>query len=354
MRLCLDGLYPCPEMVQSILAPTPGTTKRILDLGCGAGNWSIDMAEKFPHVEVLGTDRPPVGKVWNYDIPPNCHLQEYPSFDFLCGFQNTFDLIHMRFVAGSCEQFLKTMYDVQACLKPGGMFILIDSTGTILKEDRRTLTGVKHRHYPNGSRLQRMLYEIRHANQQLGCDEFMMRATLQDGLWEIGEYEDCGAAELLVPIGSWASSPHDEDTLRQKEIGRLMAQCIRSFEPMNEMQLKLLGFQEGTMQQWSRDIHNELSDESLHTFLDVRILWGRKPDGSPRSMLLEAQDHEEYISDWKRYLNVHYAQESWKKVTDRRQKPATYTAKPIPFVDRHPMLPYSVIQRGERKRERRH
>ncbi|CAG8668321.1 16673_t:CDS:2, partial [Acaulospora colombiana] len=61
--------------------------------------------------------------------------------------------------------------------------------------------------------LQRMLYgeevtyllylplthlpEIRHANQQLGCDEFMMRATLQDGLWEVGGYEDCAAAELL-------------------------------------------------------------------------------------------------------------------------------------------------------------
>jgi hypothetical protein len=113
------------------------------------------------------------------------------------------------------------MYDVQACLRPGGLFILIDSTGTILKQDRRTFAGIKHRHYPNGSRLQRMLYgkkpvhflslfltiwiEIRHANQQLGCDEFMMRATLQDGLWQVEGYDDCGAAELLVPIGPWAT-----------------------------------------------------------------------------------------------------------------------------------------------------
>jgi hypothetical protein len=36
MRLCLDGLYPCPEVVQSVLAPVPGMKKYVLDLG-----WSM-------------------------------------------------------------------------------------------------------------------------------------------------------------------------------------------------------------------------------------------------------------------------------------------------------------------------
>ncbi|CAG8668306.1 16672_t:CDS:2 [Acaulospora colombiana] len=68
----------------------------------------------------------------------------------------------------------------------------------------------------------------------------------------------------------------------------------------------------------------ELSDESLHTFLDMRLLWGRKPAGIPFSMPLVTQDNEgEQLSDWKRYLNIHYAQETWKKVTERRQKPKT-------------------------------
>jgi hypothetical protein len=46
--------------------------------------------------------------------------------------------------------------------------------------------------------------EIRHANSALGLDEFMMRATLQDGLWDHTQLDDCGAAELLIPIGTWA------------------------------------------------------------------------------------------------------------------------------------------------------
>jgi hypothetical protein len=141
---------------------------------------------------------------------------------------------------------------------------------------------------------------------------------------------------------------------------------------MNEMQLKLLGFRENVMQRWSREIHNgtsplyativifilsrtELRDQTLHMLLDVRILWGRKPFDSALSIPSEMHDHQTvYSFDWAKYLDVHHTQETWREVTDRRQKPPVYTAKPTPFVDRHPMLPYSVIQRGERKKERRH
>jgi hypothetical protein len=56
--------------------------------------------------------------------------------------------------------------------------------------------------------------EIRHANSALGLDEFMMRGTLQDGLWDHTQLDDCGAAELLVPIGTWAKCMCD--TARQQ------------------------------------------------------------------------------------------------------------------------------------------
>jgi hypothetical protein len=47
--------------------------------------------------------------------------------------------------------------------------------------------------------------EVRHANSALGLDEFMMRITLQEGLWDYDQLEKCGAADLLAPIGTWVT-----------------------------------------------------------------------------------------------------------------------------------------------------
>lgn len=134
MRLCLGGyLYPCPETVRSVLAPVAGRTKRILDIGkylrfgstllieltgCGNRTWfvsytdfvndstltsywrALEMAQEFPHVEVWGWDRPQVREIWSGAVPTNCRFETAPDYDFLENYENEFDLIHMRFVAG--------------------------------------------------------------------------------------------------------------------------------------------------------------------------------------------------------------------------------------------------------------
>jgi hypothetical protein len=59
--LLMDGqLYICP------LQENPS---RILDLGTGTGIWAIDMADKFPDCEVIGTDLSPIQPAY---VPPNC------------------------------------------------------------------------------------------------------------------------------------------------------------------------------------------------------------------------------------------------------------------------------------------
>lgn len=80
------------------------------------------------------------------------------SVNSLDDHEATYDLIHMRFVAGGCTQFIKTLDDIQACLKPGGLFILIDSTGDLLAEDGVSLLRMKSMKNPVGSRLRRMFF----------------------------------------------------------------------------------------------------------------------------------------------------------------------------------------------------
>lgn len=68
--------------------------------------------------------------------------------------------------------------------------------------------------------------EVHNANCQLGFDENMMFAVLEDGLWEWTDLKHCKAAELLVPIGSWNRPVNNEEkTLR--DVGLLMRQSLR-------------------------------------------------------------------------------------------------------------------------------
>jgi precorrin-6B methylase 2 len=45
---------------------------RILDIGTGTGIWAIDMADKYPMAEVIGTDLSPIQPKW---CPPNCKFE---------------------------------------------------------------------------------------------------------------------------------------------------------------------------------------------------------------------------------------------------------------------------------------
>lgn len=73
----MGGLYPCPEVIEPILAKDSTGSKAILDLGrismfirllhlsckfcsgSGTGTWAIEMAKRFPHAAVTGVDIAP-------------------------------------------------------------------------------------------------------------------------------------------------------------------------------------------------------------------------------------------------------------------------------------------------------
>jgi hypothetical protein len=50
------------------------------------------------------------------------------------------------------------MEEIEACLKPGGLLILVDSTGEILAEDQVTVLPMRSKTVPNGCQLQRLFY----------------------------------------------------------------------------------------------------------------------------------------------------------------------------------------------------
>jgi len=51
------------------LSPLGSDPKKILDLGTGTGIWAINVADRYPHCQVLGNDLSPIQPAWYSNSP---------------------------------------------------------------------------------------------------------------------------------------------------------------------------------------------------------------------------------------------------------------------------------------------
>lgn len=114
------------------------------------------MAERFPHVQVHAVDLRPAPQDLNR-IPRNVQFEMGEDDCFppslgplltrstddinlgLSHFHDYFDVVHMRCVNGGVNNIQRTLYDLNLCLKPGGVLIWIGGDIEILDKDRRKL-----------------------------------------------------------------------------------------------------------------------------------------------------------------------------------------------------------------------
>jgi hypothetical protein len=140
--------------------------------------------------------------------------------------------------------------------------------------------------------------EVRHANSALGLGEFVMRITLQEGLGDYDQLEDCGTADLLVP---WeCGSPvrltnQGEDEAHQERLRRagkliqlgLLPSCLsissirflvwnQNIRRSHQEFLRSFGFSDSSAAVWAPEI-----DEG--TWSDLSIL-GRDYNSFPDIM----------------------------------------------------------------------
>lgn len=64
------------QVIQSnYVAPLSEHTTFILDLGCGTGRWCVEMAQAFPHAQVLGVDLEEIQPLEESTRPANYHFR---------------------------------------------------------------------------------------------------------------------------------------------------------------------------------------------------------------------------------------------------------------------------------------
>ncbi|KAH6895804.1 S-adenosyl-L-methionine-dependent methyltransferase [Thelonectria olida] len=109
-----------------LIFPPVRSPRRILDCGCGSGDWAVDVAMSYPNAEVLGIDVSP--HMIPESPPDNLDLQ----VDDLNGrftFQsNYFDVVHSQMMAGGihANRWRSYMRDIFRVTRPGGWCQMVE------------------------------------------------------------------------------------------------------------------------------------------------------------------------------------------------------------------------------------
>ncbi|WVQ80012.1 hypothetical protein IAT38_002113 [Cryptococcus sp. DSM 104549] len=112
--------------VFDVLQDTDNEPSRILDVATGTGIWAIEMAELFPHTEVIGLDTVPIQ---HQMAPVNCDFDIDTLTHTLPYAPSSFNLIHFRFASHRLPHFPSLLRSAWTCLRPNGLLLIFDHSG---------------------------------------------------------------------------------------------------------------------------------------------------------------------------------------------------------------------------------
>ncbi|CAG8520232.1 S-adenosyl-L-methionine-dependent methyltransferase [Gigaspora rosea] len=141
LKLTIGGNYTAP--LAKIIKPG----SKILDIACGAGHWSFEMAQEFQNADVYGVDILP--QFPSEIKPPNCHFTECNIKNGLPFEDNEFDYVFMRYLhlVMKEDQWIPLSYEINRVLKPGGFVESVE------------LDACPHSLGPVGNQLYKKLYQ---------------------------------------------------------------------------------------------------------------------------------------------------------------------------------------------------
>ncbi|KAG8860268.1 hypothetical protein FRB91_004056 [Serendipita sp. 411] len=272
LSMCFGGLTPCHELVESVLDPSDGSEKRVLDLGSGSGIWYVEMAKKFPHAEVLGVD---LVSPRLENPPRNCRFEVHDINDGLSKFYGTFDVVHARFIDSGLKDHHKFMLDAERCLKPGGVFVVICASHLLTEDDTPYPPFTQAN--PQGSWFQRIFFVMERGLKNQGNNMDISEGIFCEGLWnhKLLDRTSCRGAIFTPPIGLWASASDSHKNATIKKLGELWRNNLmtvnRHFEkgflnakrPAEEYPL------------YGPNIDEELLQDRHRSLMQVRALWGQ-------------------------------------------------------------------------------
>ncbi|KAI8380055.1 hypothetical protein BD560DRAFT_432297 [Blakeslea trispora] len=182
IRFAIQGNYLAP--VSDVLRKGG----RVLDVGCGPGAWSMEIAGEYPKSTVIGID---IAPIYPKDIiPSNCVFYQCNVLNKLPFEDNTFDYIFMRFMGQGVEsdKWASVLAELVRVLKPRGWIEWIEADSEI------------HRPGPITHDFNQKLMNLMIKNKQ---DPHIGR-TLKERLSQHTELINATSTYVSCPGGQWA------------------------------------------------------------------------------------------------------------------------------------------------------
>ncbi|PYI14631.1 TAM domain methyltransferase [Aspergillus violaceofuscus CBS 115571] len=234
--------------------------QRVLDVGTGTGIWALDVADAYPHAEVVGTDLSPIQPRYT---PPNCSfLIDDAESDWAFPPEEAFDYIHGRSLGGSIADWPRFLQQAYQHVRPGGWVEIQEFETWIRSDDGTDRQAVLIHEY------QRKLDE---ASRKFGR-RMNIAASVRGWMQDAG-FQNVTDDTYKCPLGPWARNPHF------KELGRMgKAAFFDTIEPYSLALLtRVMGYTYEQAQQYAQDVRHELVHGSFHIYTLFHYVYGQRP-----------------------------------------------------------------------------
>nr|BBH93663.1 hypothetical protein KTA_18620 [Thermogemmatispora argillosa] len=242
LRAALRGNY---------LAPIE-QPRRILDVGCGTGQWAFELAHQFPHAEVIGLD---LEQVKASTPPPNYRFVQGDVLKGLPFENNSFDFVHQRllFLAIPLAAWPGVVQELARVTSPGGWVELLEA-GTALQDVLPSGPATQEFY-----RLGAQLAALRGLDTEGAVMRSLARYLEEAGLVNV-HYQP-----LDVPLGEWGGRLGSLFALDCREGWKAMSAPIAARFGRSEQEV--LALIEQASREWNE----------FHTELHLAVAYGQKP-----------------------------------------------------------------------------
>ncbi|KAH8683223.1 S-adenosyl-L-methionine-dependent methyltransferase [Tricladium varicosporioides] len=265
----------------------------ILDVGCGTGIWAIEMADAYPCAHVVGTDLSPTQPMF---VPPNCAFE---IEDFNCPWTypiDHFDFIHVRELFGSVFDWDDFLLQAFEHMKSGGYVEIVEHSvcpvsddSTVNEESFFTLWG-------------KTVVEL---GENIG-------KTFE--IWKDGKaklktagFEDIVETRFKWPVNGWPSPEFrtcgNDGNMSWKKLRELgIWNQVRLHDGIEGLMLRLLtkdkmwSYEEAQI--FMGKMRKEIKNVNTHAYIDVSIVYGRKPGGRNLSALSQENPSLAISKNW--------------------------------------------------------
>ncbi|KAK4105717.1 S-adenosyl-L-methionine-dependent methyltransferase [Parathielavia hyrcaniae] len=224
---------------------------RVLDVGCGTGIWSIDMACEYPGGTHVGVD---LNYIQPEFIPPNLRFFQKDIEDRWQDLDpGSWDLIHMRTLNGSISNWPRVYAEIYRHLKPHyGYFEQVEIDWNPRSDDGSLRPD---------SHILRWANELHDAMDSFGRPMRMDSNLTKLRLADAG-FVDIKEEVIQLPLNGWPSDPHT------KNIGRWFNLGInQTYQPLSLAPLcRGHGRTADEVHTLARQIKREVYHNSLHAY----------------------------------------------------------------------------------------